>query len=434
LTRTPPSPASLAALCALGLLTALWSVVLWGELRVMRAGGDAFCALDSLGSCAQVWDSRLAGAVHARTGVPVAGWGVAWSLVACGLALAALLRRAQGVDDPALVTALRVTAAGGALGVALLMVAVALDRTFCGGCAVIYVLVAGFAGIALAGWPQAGWPDLSRAMALCGSLVVVAWLALLHPGSRTPKSTTEAAHEAVAATPRSPGRPGELAALVASLEPPLKQALSDSLAIYKAAPARPEPEPRSYLVGDGRTPVRITEFTDIRCSHCADLHRTLMELKENLPPGSFSVVPRQFPLDAACNPALRSEPRDPVRCLSARALICAEGQPGAGALAGAMFERQSDLGEADVRALFARNVPAVPLDTCLADPQTEQKLQADIALATGHGIEGTPLVLVNGRRGTSFGPFLYAMVLTQGAPDHPDLAALPPPNPSAHLH
>ena len=48
--------------------------------------------------------------------------------------------------------------------------------------------------------------------------------------------------------------------------------------------------------------------------------------------------------------------------------------------------------------------------------------------------EGTPLVLVNGRRGAAFGPFLYAMVLTKGSPDHPAFAGLPPPNTRAHVH
>ena len=44
------------------------------------------------------------------------------------------------------------------------------------------------------------------------------------------------------------------------------------------------------------------------------------------------------------------------------------------------------------------------------------------------------MVVVNGRRGTSVGPFLYAMVLTGGAGANPAFDALPPPNPRARLH
>ena len=74
------------------------------------------------------------------------------------------------------------------------------------------------------------------------------------------------------------------------------------------------------------------------------------------------------------------------------------------------------------------------LEACLASPETERKLQQDIASAARFGIDGTPLVLVNGRRGTSFGPFLYAMILTGGDASDPAFASLPPPNPNAHLH
>ena len=48
--------------------------------------------------------------------------------------------------------------------------------------------------------------------------------------------------------------------------------------------------------------------------------------------------------------------------------------------------------------------------------------------------EGTPLVLVNGRLGSAFPPFLYAMTLARGSPDHPAFSALPPPAPNAHIH
>jgi hypothetical protein len=40
-------------------------------------------------------------------------------------------------------------------------------------------------------------------------------------------------------------------------------------------------------------------------------------------------------------------------------------------------------------------------------------------------------VLVNGRQSPSFGPLLFALVLTGGDPDHPSFATLPPPDPEA---
>jgi hypothetical protein len=74
------------------------------------------------------------------------------------------------------------------------------------------------------------------------------------------------------------------------------------------------------------------------------------------------------------------------------------------------------------------------LEACVASPETQAKLRADVDLAARYEIDGTPLVLLNGRKGTSFPPFLYAMILTGGRSDHPAFGNLPAPNPSAHLH
>ena len=70
----------------------------------------------------------------------------------------------------------------------------------------------------------------------------------------------------------------------------------------------------------------------------------------------------------------------------------------------------------------------------MASPATQARLEEDIRLAAGFHPDGTPIVAINGRRGTSFGPFVYAMILTQGADSHPAFADLPPPNPNAHIH
>ena len=70
----------------------------------------------------------------------------------------------------------------------------------------------------------------------------------------------------------------------------------------------------------------------------------------------------------------------------------------------------------------------------MASDATRRALEEDAQLARGFDPDGTPIVAVNGRRGTSFGPYLYAMVLTGGDPRHPAFASLPPPNPDAHLH
>lgn len=436
-----PSPALLASLAALGAISALWALFLWAELLVARAGGTAFCAFGGDSACVAVWNSSFASAIHARTGLPIAGWGLVWGLVAFALPLLTLLRAAEGRPVPALLSAVRLTAAAGVVTIGVMLAVIAAERTFCGSCAVSYLLVAGYAGIALPGWKGVGLPQAGRGFVFAAAGVVSVFLVLLYPGLRTPRSGGQAGREAVASAARpAPGSSGtgdaardaQLRQLVEGLQPELKQTLSDSLHLYRTSPAVPAPAPRS-LDGPADAPVRITEFTDVRCEHCAELQKTLDTLRESLPAGSFSVEPRQFPLDGECNPRVEAR-RDPVRCLVASARICLEGKTGASAFAAAAFERQATLTRDQVFQLAAPHVVRQDLETCLASEATRRKLAEDIGYASHFDPDGTPIVVVNGRKGTSFGPFLYAMVLTGGADSNPAFDALPPPNPRAHLH
>jgi len=416
-----PGPASLAALAALGAVAALVSLFLWGELVLARAGGATACALSDPEACARLWDGPLASTIHRVTGLPVAGWGLAWALAAAALPLVALVRAAEGRPRADWLSAARITAAAGLVAVLMLMSAAVQARTFCVGCFFIYVLVSGYAGIALLGWRALGLPQRGRAALMSLAAVALAALLLLYPGLKTRWRGTAAGLEAN----------DDVSQFVASLTPPLRQTLADSLHQYRQGIAVPSGPPRT-LIGSASAPLRITDFTDIRCGHCAELHETLAALEREAPAGSFSVEPRQFPLDAECNPYVRRG-QDPVRCLAARARICVEGRPGATAYAGRLFGKQETLSTADVYALAEAVMPRRELEACVARAETSQKLQSDIELAARYQIDGTPLVLLNGRKATSFPPFLYAMVLTGGRTDHPAFASLPAANPSAQL-
>jgi protein-disulfide isomerase len=327
-----------------------------------------------------------------------------------------------------------VTAAAGGLTILVMVAVSASERAFCLGCFGTYVIVAGYAGIALFGWQDLGLPDWPRGAALTAGALVVAAALLLYPGLRTPHSTEEAGRAAIPAPGSSSGeepeaapRSSDLQQLVASLDPQLKQALADSLDAYRHAPSMPVRTPRT-LLGPAEAPVRITEFTDVLCTHCAELHKTLASLTASLPAGSFAVESRQFPLDAECNP-LVSRSGEPVRCLAAKVKICMEGREGQSALAGALFENQKGLTTEGVFSLAAPYRKRSDLEACVASPQTAAKLDDDVRYAQEYSPDGTPIVLINGRLGAAFGPFLYAMVVTRGGAEDPAFAALPPPTP-----
>jgi serine/threonine-protein kinase len=440
-----PRPGALGAAVALAVVHGLWALFQWAQLMVARGGGDAFCGIDGSDACASIWDSPFASAVQHWTGLPVAGWGLAWSLVAFALALGALVRRARGRAPEPVWTAAVLTALAGVAGVVALAAASVAFGELCSTCAVTYVLVIGYAAICLREADRLRSAAVLRGGALAMGATLAAFLGLLYPGLHTPHAASDAGRalleRAAHRAPEPPesasgfsadGGPTRLSMdqMIADLPPPHRQALSDLIGLYAESGAVPLRPARS-LLGPPRAPVRITEFTDVLCGHCADLHHTLEALGELLPTGSFSVEPRQFPLDSACNPELTHESTTPVRCLAARAQICLEASPRAFDFTGALFENGLDLTEERVFELGARFVSRESLEACVAAPETEAKLQDDIAWAAEHDIQGTPLVLVNGRKGSPFPPFLVAMVLSEGRTQHPAFESLPPPRAQA---
>ncbi len=440
------TPRSLAKLCALGVLSGLWSLFLWAQLVLVRSGGRSFCGFGGNFDCEAVWGGAFASTVHRLTGVPIAGWGLAWSAAAFLLPLAALVRRAEDKSLGPLPAGVRLVGLGGILAVALMIAESAIAGALCLGCVVTYLIVAAYGFIALLQWRPAGFRQASRGLLLAAGVFGGAFLLLLYPGLRTPKSSGEAGRKAVseaAAQAVDGSRPASgtgnaqadkiLADLVASLEPPLKQTLADSLAIYRAAQAQRLPPPRA-LVGSDQAPVRITEFTDILCEHCASLQETLQTLRESSPPGSFSVDARQFPLDGRCNPLMGQPKGDDVRCAAAKARICMEPTGKEAQFAAALFAAQKGLTREKVFAIAAPFMPRSDLTACMDSAATLAKLQEDVEAAASFDSDGTPIVAVNGRKGTSFGPFLYAMIITRGNPEHPAFESLPPGDPTAHLH
>jgi serine/threonine-protein kinase len=439
------TPRSLAKLVVLGALSALWSVVLWEELVLVRSGGSSFCGFGGRFDCAAVWNGAFASAVHRLTGLPIAGWGLVWSIVAFLLPLAALLRRAESKPIDSLISAVRLTALAGILAVASMIAESAVAGAVCVGCIATYVLVGAYAFIALLKWRPAGFPAARHGGTLAAGAAAAAFLLLLYPGLSTPKTSGEAGRRAVAEAarpaPSGPVMPNSrdslrderLSELIGSLEPPLRQTLADSLAIYRASPTREPPPPRA-LVGSDLAPVKITEFTDILCEHCAGLHETLKTLRASLPPGSFSVDSRQFPLDSRCNPTVGGSRDDDVRCVAAKARICLEPTGNEPKLAEALFARQMGLTREKVFEMATPFLSRSELEACIDSPATRGKLEEDIAAAAHYDSDGTPIVVVNGRKGTSFGPFLYAIIQMRGGAEHPAFDLLPPGDPRAHLH
>jgi serine/threonine-protein kinase len=114
--------------------------------------------------------------------------------------------------------------------------------------------------------------------------------------------------------------------------------------------------------------------------------------------------------------------------VAAKAQICLEGAPDFWTLREKMFAGQSMMDTQGALELASSgSVSRMQLDACLSSPETERKLLEDIKYAAQYHIQGTPLVVVNGREAPAYVPFLYALVLAKGDTSAPGFASLPAP-------
>ena len=172
---------------ALAAAHALWSLFQWDQLILARRGGDFFCGLGKAEGCATVWDLPIATAVQGGTGLPVAGWGLVWSVVAFALPLWVLVRRARGRPLEPVWSAALLTVLGGVASVVVLGGASFVSHEFCNTCVITYALVLAYAAVCLRAAGGLRPAQIQRGALLALGVTSVAYLALLYPGLHTPQ-------------------------------------------------------------------------------------------------------------------------------------------------------------------------------------------------------------------------------------------------------
>lgn len=395
------------------LVLALGGAALSGLLLAQHHGeSSAVAAVDQVcgpgqNACDRVNQSRWS----ALGGVPVAGLGLVFYL-----ALAAFFAlTAQAPAETAL--------GAGRLGFLALVFGLAVDAVlfglqafsigaFCKLCLATYAANAAMLAL-LWPWRRAAVAGLATP---AGRLVFSGWLlaslavvAGVWAGDGWLRSRAGRRQAVLLGEPAPPpaALPVDAAALQArvqelqqTLDDPqkLQQYLNDkSLRDFDSAPVRPVglEAPRK---GEAAAPIKVVEFSDMMCPYCRSLAGAFREYVPRTR-GRVAVYFKHYPLDQACNPAL---PRTlhPGACSLALGAVCAEQQGRFWEYHDRVFGQQIDkASEADVRR-FGQEAGLDPqrFGTCLASPQAQARLQADIAEARGLEVSGTPTLLINGRK------------------------------------
>lgn len=139
--------------------------------------------------------------------------------------------------------------------------------------------------------------------------------------------------------------------------------------------------------GGKEPPITLVAFIDLQCPHCHEMHLAIQKLLAAR--ADVRVVYRHYPLEKTCNPHVERGGRV-LACESARAVVCAEGNP---ALYADLLNNGDVLDRAAIAAAGPRHgVSARKWGTCLEAPETAARVAADVAEGAALGIEGTPTV------------------------------------------
>ncbi len=410
---------------------ALTSLYQWIELHELRTTGEApLCSVTETVDCAVIWNAPLSTLIHQTTGIPFPGWGLVWSAIVLFLGVMLLFPRATvSVANWAL--ALRLTGSIAALvSIGLLIYSITIG-VLCPTCLIFYICV-GIAtyvsfrhiSTANADWLMAGLQSIA--------LLAIGVLLVVYPGMQTPldERGLRILPQAATSTSQPMGDIEPVSEFINSLNPELKQVLSDTRFLHKNAPSiARSTENKRITFGPTASPVHIVEWIDIRCPHCRDLHLALDEIGKVTEPGSWHLETRHYPLDAECNGNIPRSDNTGVRCLAAKMLICLAGTEAEKPARSAFFEQQKELNVELLWSIAATNeAERKTLESCVSEKSTEQALQQDIAYAETHGIQGTPLTVINGRAAPALPALIYALILARGDYDHHAFGSLPPPN------
>lgn len=150
------------------------------------------------------------------------------------------------------------------------------------------------------------------------------------------------------------------------------------------------------LKGNASAKVTIVEFSDFECPFCKKAAEYFKEFMQTHNDIAFYHL--QYPLDKSCNPHMKHDMHKNA-CLAARAALCTQAKGRYWEMHDLIFDNQKQLNEDTMNKLAGQlGLDAGEFTQCLAAPETNARILADIEEAKKAGITGTPAVFLNGRK------------------------------------
>lgn len=150
------------------------------------------------------------------------------------------------------------------------------------------------------------------------------------------------------------------------------------------------------LWGKEGAPVTIVEFSDFECPFCKkaalNLKPRLKEFEKNVAFYFFN-----YPLDKSCNPYMQRDLHEHA-CDAAKAVLCAQVQGKFWPYHDILFENQPKFSMDQLKGYAQRTgLDVKKFEECLSSEETKNKVLVDIEAGKTIGLQGTPMVILNGR-------------------------------------
>jgi len=163
-------------------------------------------------------------------------------------------------------------------------------------------------------------------------------------------------------------------------------------------------------LGPADAAVRLILFSDFQCPACREFARVLPGLMQRFPT-RLAVYFKHYPLSSRCHPRLKVD-MHPGSCEAAWATEAARRQGGFWQFHDRLFAAEEPLGDPLLRSVAAAaGLDSVRFAADLRSESVRARVDADLALGTELGVDGTPSVFLNGRRVRDLRPAVLSLLI-----------------------
>lgn len=152
-----------------------------------------------------------------------------------------------------------------------------------------------------------------------------------------------------------------------------------------------------FRKGSDEAKVRIVEFADFQCPACSNAAKTVKRIGSTYGP-SVSIVFKNYPLDQACNPAIKRKMHE-FACQGAKLARCLGEKGNFWKMHDQLFANQQEFSTKNLNKWAKKlGLSDSEIKSCLASKDVEDKIRADVKQGNELGVDSTPTLFINGQK------------------------------------